>query len=257
MKLVILAGGLGSRLSEETVLKPKPMVEIGDKPIIWHIMKLYSYYGINDFIICCGYKGEVLKEYFYNYFFYNSDIEINLRSKNKLKIINNNTEDWNIKLIDTGLNTMTGGRLKRIQKYIKKNEDFCMTYGDGLSDLNINNLIKFHKKSRKFATMTAVSPSGRFGAIVEKNSLVLKFEEKPQGDGLINGGFFVLNEKIFRFIKKDEDVWEQEPLSNIVKKKQLVIFKHKGFWQPMDTVREKNLLCDLWKSNKPPWKKWK
>ena len=256
MKLFILAGGLGSRLSEETILKPKPMVNIGSKPIIWHIMKIYSFYGINDFIICCGYKGEIIKDFFYNYFLYSSDIELDYKKKNSLKIINNKSEKWNIKLIDTGIDTMTGGRLKKISKYIKNNENFCMTYGDGLSDINLYELIKFHKKNKKLVTMTGVLPQGRFGAVVEKNSVVIDFKEKPTESNFINGGFFVLNSKIFSFLKNDHDIWEQEPLKKIVKKKQLMIFKHKGFWQPMDTLREKNLLTNLWKQNKAPWKKW-
>ena len=258
MKLVILAGGLGTRLSEETDLIPKPLVEIGGKPMIWHIMKIYSSFGVNEFIICCGYKGEMIKKFFNDYFLYFSDLEINLSQSSKTKILNNKTENWNIKLIDTGKDTMTGGRIKKIEKYIKRNENFCLTYGDGLSDINIRDLINFHKKHKKLATMTAVKPLGRFGVIESKGSLVTAFKEKyTAADNLINGGFFVLNQKIFKYLSSDHDVWEREPLQNLAVTKELMIYKHNGFWQPMDTLREKNYLNDLWKNQKAPWKSWK
>ncbi len=256
MRAVILAGGIGSRLSEETTFKPKPLVEIGGKPIIWHIMKIYSSYGINEFIICCGYKGFMIKEYFMNYSKINSDVEVDLRNGN-IKVLKKQSEKWKIKLIDTGLKTMTGGRIKRLARIIKPNETFCLTYGDGLADINIKKLIKFHKKNKKLATISAVYPDGRFGALKVKDSLVKEFQEKPRGDGnLINGGFFVLNSKVLKFIKDDDTIWEQAPLQELAKINQLSAYNHKGFWQPMDSLRDKNLLENLVLQKKAPWIKW-
>ena len=257
MKAVILAGGLGTRLSEETLDKPKPMVHIGDKPILWHIMKIFSSYNINDFIICCGYKGEIIKEYFINYHLYNADFDCDLASSSH-KILNLNTEPWHIKLINTGRNTMTGGRLKKIKKYIGKDENFLFTYGDGVGNINIKELIKFHNTYNKIATVTATSPPGRFGNLgINQNNQVDNFREKPaQGDSWINGGFFVLNSKVFDYIKDDQTVWENEPLTNLSNQGQLMAYKHYGFWQPMDTLREKNYLNELWQKEKAPWKTW-
>lgn len=256
MKAVILAGGLGTRISEETVDKPKPSVEIGGKPIIWHIMKTYSHHGINNFIICCGYKGSYLKNYFLNYLENNSDIQINFKN-NEISILKKATEDWNVTLVDTGKDTMTGGRIKRIQKYINNDENFCLTYGDGVSDIDIKKLIKFHKKHKKFATVTAVQPTGRYGALSVEKSLVKSFVEKPRGDNnWINGGFFVLNKNIFKEIKNDHEIWERRPLQNLAKKKQLMAYKHKGFWKAMDTLNDKNYLENLIKIKKAPWIKW-
>ena len=256
MKAVILAGGLGTRLSEETSVKPKPMVEIGGKPILWHIMKIYSYYGINDFIICCGYKGYMIKEYFANYFLHQSDITFDM-SKNKIKIHQKRAEPWKVTLIDTGEKTMTGGRIKRIKGYIDEGEDFCLTYGDGLANINITKLINFHKGHRKLATLSSVLPPGRFGALEIKESKITSFFEKPSGDGaFINGGFFVLNSKAIDYIKGDTTVWEQEPLNNLANSGELMSFKHEDFWQPMDTLRDKHYLEELWESEKAPWKLW-
>ena len=251
MKAVILAGGLGTRLSEETLEKPKPMVRIGDKPILWHIMKIFSSFNINDFIICCGYKGEIIKEYFINYHLHNADFDCDLTS-NSHKILNFNTEPWKIKLINTGKNTMTGGRLRKIKKYIGKNENFLFTYGDGVGNINIQELIKFHNKHNKIATVTATSPPGRFGNLeINKDNQVDNFREKPdQGESWINGGFFVLNSAVFEYIKDDQTVWENEPLVNLSSQGQLAAYKHYGFWQPMDTLREKNYLNDLWQKKK-------
>ena len=256
MKAVILAGGLGTRLQEETVSKPKPMVEIGGMPIIWHIMKIYSSYEINDFIVCCGYKGYMIKEYFKNYLLHQSDITIHL-NENKIEIHKNDSESWKVTLIDTGENTMTGGRIKRIKDLIA-DKDFCLTYGDGLSDVNINDLIDFHKKSGKEATLTAVYPPGRFGALHINNiNQVKRFVEKPRGDGaFINGGFFVLSPSVIDRIEGDQTIWEQEPLSTLANDNQLMAFQHNGFWQPMDTLRDKDTLENLWKSKNPPWKIW-
>lgn len=257
MKAIILAGGLGTRLSEETVNKPKPMVEIGGKPMLWHIMKIYSAYGINEFIICCGYKGYIIKEYFANYFLHQSDVTIDLGS-NSIEVHHKRVEPWKITLVDTGENTMTGGRLKRISDYIKNEDLFCFTYGDGVSDVNIKELIAFHKNHGKAATMTATYPPGRFGAIDIQNDMITSFKEKPRGDGaLINGGFFVLSPKILHEISDDSSIWEQEPLMNLAKQEELMAFKHEGFWQPMDTLRDKNYLEELWKSKNAPWKVWK
>jgi len=253
MKAVILAGGLGTRISEETHSIPKPMIEIGSKPILWHIMKLYSFYGVNEFIICCGYKGYVIKEYFANYFLHNSDVTFDL-NQNNIIVHHQRSEPWKVTLVDTGYSSMTGGRIKRIKDYI--DNDFCLTYGDGLSDVNIADLISFHKKEGKLATLTAVSPPGRFGALELSGNIVKNFKEKPQGDNMfINGGFFVLSKKIFDYIDGDETIWEAEPLENIAKDNQLSAFIHNGFWQPMDTLRDKKLLENLW-NNSPPWKKW-
>lgn len=257
MKLIILAGGYGSRLSEETNLKPKPLLEIGEKPIIWHIMKIYSHYGINDFIICLGYKGYLIKEYFHNFLLYQNDIEINL-NKNKLSILGKNiSEPWNIQLIDTGLESQTGLRIKKAIKYIKE-DTFMLTYGDGVADVNISKLLSHHKKNNKIATITAVKPPGRFGALITNKNLVSAFEEKPSGDGqLINGGFFVLDKKVNKYIKRGNQIWEKEPLEKLAKNNQLSFYKHDGFWQPMDTLRDKNVLNELWQSNKAKWKIWK
>jgi len=256
MKVVILAGGFGTRISEESDLKPKPMIEIGGKPILWHIMKIYSYYGFNEFIICCGYKGYVIKDYFHHYYMHEADMTIDL-SKNLIQYHNSQSEPWVVTLVDTGLNTMTGGRIKRIQPYIG-NETFMLTYGDGVSDVNIHDLVEFHKKNGRYATLTAVQPSGKFGALeIDQKNDVHSFQEKPKGDGAwINGGFFVLEPQIFNYIKQsDETVWEREPLENLAKDNQLSAFKHEGFWHPMDTLRDKNELESLWNANNAPWKK--
>ena len=257
MKVVILAGGKGTRISEESINKPKPLIEIGSKPIIWHIMKHYSHFGLNDFIICCGYKGYLLKEYFANYYMHNSDITIDLKNNN-LEIKKTNSEPWKISLVDTGENTMTGGRILKIKDILKKEKDFCLTYGDGVSNINIKKLIDFHKKNKKLATITAVKPQGRYGMInLNKNNLVEKFAEKPHGDGSwVNGGFFVFNQGIFNFLKKDSDILEQGPVQKISKKKQLAAYKHLGFWKAMDTLNDKNYLEDLWSKSKCPWKIW-
>ena len=257
MKAVILAGGLGTRLSEETVSKPKPMVEIGGKPILWHIMKTYSNYGINDFIICCGYKGYVIKEYFANYFLHQSDITFDMKA-NKMTVHEDRAEPWTVTLIDTGDHSMTGGRLKRVLPYLKDEEAFCFTYGDGVSDINIKELLQFHKTHGKQATLTATYPPGRFGALNIEDNQVKKFEEKPRGDGaLINGGFFVLSPKVIERIAGDSSIWEQEPLKGLAEDGELMSFKHEGFWQPMDTLRDKIYLEELLEKNKAPWKTWK
>ncbi len=254
MKVVILAGGLGSRISEESVVRPKPLVEIGGKPIIWHIMKTYSHYGLNDFVICCGYKGYLIKEYFTNYSLHTTDITVNVRS-NKIKVHKKTTEPWNITLVDTGQDSLTGDRIKKIEQFI--DDDFCLTYGDGVADIDIKKLVKFHKKNKKLATVTAVKPAGRFGAIDLEKNMVKKFLEKPKGDGgWINGGFFVLNKKIFNYISVSPCIWEQEPLEKLAKEKQLSAFKLDGFWYAMDTLRDKNYLEELWVTKKAPWKIW-
>ncbi|RPI78049.1 MAG: glucose-1-phosphate cytidylyltransferase [Desulfobacteraceae bacterium] len=255
MKAVILAGGFGTRLSEETHLRPKPMVEIGGKPILWHIMKIYSSYGINEFIVCLGYKGYIIKEYFANYFLHMSDVSFNLR-ENKMFVHQNYCEPWKITLIDTGLNTMTGGRLKRIMPYLD-DEDFCFTYGDGVSDIRVDELIRFHHEKKALATMTTVQPPSRFGTVEIHDQFVSHFSEKVKGDGgWINGGFFVLNPGVMDYIANDQTVWEQEPLKNLTQNRQLAAFRHDGFWQAMDTLSDKNKLEQLWKSGKAPWKKW-
>ncbi len=256
MKAVILAGGLGTRISEETILRPKPMVEIGGYPIIWHIMKIYSFYGINEFIICCGYKGYLIKEYFFNYSFHTSDLNINL-DNNEVTILRKGIEKWKVTLIDTGFSTMTGGRIKRIEDYIN-NDTFCMTYGDGLTDINISSLIDFHKSHKKIATLTAIKPQSRFGTLkLDKDLSVTSFKEKPiGGQDWVNGGFFVLEPEIFKYIEDDNTVWENEPLIRLSLEKNLMAYKHEGFWQPMDTLRDKNVLEELWKQKKSPWKVW-
>lgn len=255
MKAVILAGGLGTRLSEETVLKPKPLVEIGDKPILWHIMKIYASHGINEFIICLGYKGYMIKEYFYNYIVHNSDISVDM-ANNSFEILSSNKETWKVSLIDTGLNTMTGGRLKRIANYIG-NDDFCLTYGDGVSNIDITESIRFHKNHKRIATLSAVKPGGRFGALQIQNRLVTKFHEKPDdGQGLINGGFFVLSPRVLDFIDGDDTVFEKEPLETLAMNEELVAYHHTGFWQCMDTIRDKQYLNDLWNNENTPWKMW-
>lgn len=255
MKAVILAGGMGTRISEESHLRPKPMIEIGGKPIIWHIMKIYSAYGIYDFVICLGYKGYVIKEYFANYFLHMSDVTFDLE-KNGMEVHQNNAEPWRVTLVDTGDNTMTGGRLKRVRDYLG-DEDFCFTYGDGVSDIDIRKLIAFHREQKTLATMTAVQPPGRFGALNLNGNLITSFEEKPKGDGgWINGGFFVLSPKVVDFIQGDETAWEGEPLERLAREKELSAYFHRGFWQPMDTMRDKNHLEQLWATGRAPWKVW-
>jgi glucose-1-phosphate cytidylyltransferase len=258
MKAVIFAGGFGTRLSEETDVRPKPMIDVGGKPILWHIMKIYSQHGINDFVICLGYKSYVIKEYFINYYKHMSDLTIDL-AENKTTIQNNYSEPWKITLVDTGHDSMTGGRLARVRGYIKDEEAFCLTYGDGVSDINIKESIEFHKKHGKLATLTAIQPAGRFGALDIDDSLQINsFKEKPAGDGsYINGGFFVLSPKVLDYIKdSDATIWEQEPLQNLAKEGQLKAYKHHGFWQPMDTLRDKHQLEELWSTGKAPWKIW-
>lgn len=257
MKVVILAGGFGTRLSEETSLKPKPMVEIGEKPILWHIMKIYSHYGFNEFIICLGYKGYSIKEYFTNYYKHNSDMTVDL-SNNSLEVHSNFAEPWKVTLIDTGLNTMTGGRVARIKEYTN-NEPFLLTYGDGVSNVNIKELVAFHKQNGKSCTVTAVQPLGRFGALImDGDSNVGSFEEKPQGDGnWINGGFFVCEQDVFDYIEGDDTIFERQPLENLASNNQLCAFKHTGFWKPMDMLRDKKELEKLWSSGQAPWKLWK
>lgn len=257
MKTVILAGGLGTRLSEETAIKPKPMVEIGGKPILWHIMKIYSHHGITDFIVCCGYKGYVIKEYFANYFLHMSDVTFDMRF-NQMNVHAGKAEPWRVTLVDTGDSTMTGGRLKRVREHIG-NDDFCFTYGDGVSDVDITALIEFHKQQDTLATLTAVQPPGRFGAIAlaKEQTKITHFQEKPEGDGAwINGGFFVLNPQVIDFIEGDSISWEKEPLQILAREEQLSAYKHAGFWQPMDTLRDKQLLEKLWKDGQAPWKVW-
>lgn len=255
MKAVILAGGFGTRISEETHLIPKPMIEIGNKPILWHIMKIYSTYGINEFIVCCGYKGHKIKEYFSNYQLCMSDLTINLK-ENKIEINHSAIEPWIITLVDTGEKTMTGGRLKRIRNYIN-NESFLFTYGDGLADININHLIDHHKSHNRLATITAIQPPGRYGLLeINNKNEITKIVEKPHGDGgWINGGFFVLEPEVFELIDDDSCIWERDPLENLVSRKQLSLYKHNGFWHPMDTLRDKRYLENLWSTN-PPWKSW-
>ncbi len=254
---MILAGGLGTRISEETHLKPKPMIEIGGRPILWHIMKLYSVHGVNDFIICCGYKGYVIKEYFANYFLHMSDVTFDM-TNNTMAVHQQNAEPWKVTLVDTGDDTLTGGRLKRVADYIKDEEAFCFTYGDGVSDVDIGATIRFHQQHGKLATVTAVQPPGRYGALERSGDQVTGFVEKPRGDGgLINGGFFVLSPKCLDLIDDDQSSWEGAPLTQLAKTNQVMAFEHLGFWQPMDTLRDRNLLEELWKTGKPPWKLWK
>lgn len=255
-KLVILAGGYGTRISEETESKPKPMIEIGEYPIIWHIMKYYSSFGVNNFIICCGYKGYVIKEFFSNYYLHTSDVTINLNN-NSNQYKNSNAENWKISLVNTGIETMTGGRLARVKEYIGSDENFFMTYGDGLSNVDINALSKFHLNHKKIASLTAVKPEGRFGSLEITNNLVCSFAEKDLSKlSLINGGFFVLNRKVFDYIKNDHAIFEKDTLVQLTKEKELMAFDHHGFWHPMDTLRDKNILQDLWKQKKAPWKIW-
>lgn len=256
MKAVILAGGLGTRISEETHTKPKPMIEIGGKPILWHIMKMYSAHGVNDFIICCGYKGYLIKEYFANYFLHMSDVTFDML-ENQMIVHHQKAEPWKVTLVDTGETSMTGGRLRRVKEYIKDDDSFCFTYGDGVSDVDIGASIKFHKESGKLATITAVQPPGRYGALKIIDNEVTGFLEKPRGDGgLINGGFFVLSPKCLNLIEDDSVSWESEPLQYLANNNELAAFEHQGFWQPMDTLREKNLLEDLWKAGNAPWRIW-
>jgi len=255
LKAVILAGGFGTRISEETQLKPKPLIEIGGMPLLWHIMKRYSHFGINDFVICCGYKGYMIKEYFANYSLHKSDITFDLK-KNNMEVHSPDVEPWRITLVDTGLNTMTGGRLKRIKNFLD-DESFCFTYGDGLSDINLKELIDFHKKQKIIATVTGVRPPGRFGAMSITNNKVTKFQEKPEGDSdWINGGFFVLEPKVFDYINDDKSIWERESLEKLSMEGELSAYLHSGFWQPIDTLRDKNRLESLWNSNNAPWKTW-
>ena len=258
MKAVILAGGLGTRLSEETDLKPKPMIEIGGKPILWHIMKIYSEHGVNDFVICCGYKGYIIKEYFANYFLHMSDVTFCMK-ENQMQVHQNNVEPWNVTLVDTGENTMTGGRLKRVKDYVKHENAFCFTYGDGVSNVDITKLLHFHRSHGSQATLTATQPPGRYGALkLAPNNSVLNFQEKPNGDGSwINGGFFVLSPDVIDRIEDDSTMWEQEPLNGLAKDGELAAYQHDGFWQPMDTLRDKVMLNNLWESGKAPWKVWK
>jgi glucose-1-phosphate cytidylyltransferase len=255
MKAVILAGGLGTRISEESHLKPKPMIEVGGNPVLWHIMKIYSAYGINDFIICCGYKGYIIKEYFANYFLHMSDVTFDMVN-NKMEVHQNHSEQWRVTLVDTGEETMTGGRLKRVSQYLDS-DDFCFTYGDGVSNIDISKLIDFHKSQNTLATLTSVQPPGRFGAIsIEKNKIT-NFKEKPQGDGgWINGGFFVLSPKVIDYIDDDKTVWERAPMERLASEGNLSAFLHHGFWQPMDTLRDKNQLEALWDSGNAPWRVW-
>jgi glucose-1-phosphate cytidylyltransferase len=256
MKAVILAGGLGTRISEETHLKPKPMIEIGGKPILWHIMKIYAHHGINDFIICCGYKGYLIKEYFANYFLHMSDITFDM-SKNSMEVHQHSAEPWRVTLIDTGDDTMTGGRLKRVAPYLLGEEAFCFTYGDGVSDVDISQLIAFHRAQEVKATLTATLPPGRFGALNLDSTRVKGFQEKPKGDGgMINGGFFVLSPAVIDLIDGDSCIWERYPLETLAQNGQLAAFQHHGFWQPMDTLRDKTYLEELWQSGKAPWKVW-
>ena len=257
MKVVILCGGLGTRLREETEFRPKPMVEIGGKPILWHIMKIYSAFGFNEFIICLGYKGYMIKEYFSSYFLHQSDVTIDIKS-NKIEVHNNVCEPWKVTLVDTGLNTMTGGRIKRIKNYVK-NETFMVTYGDGVGNIDLKKLLYFHKNHGKYATLTAVQPLGRFGALeINTKDEIINFQEKPKGDkAWINGGFFVLEPQIFDYINGDETIWEREPLEKLAKDGQLAAYRHKGFWMCMDTLRDKKELETLWNSGNPPWKIWK
>ena len=256
MKVVIFAGGLGTRISEETSLRPKPMVEIGSMPILWHIMKSYSAHGFNDFVICCGYKGYVIKEYFANYFLHMSDVTIDM-ANNHMQVHHQKAEAWKITLVDTGEDTMTGGRLKRIKEYVKGESAFFVTYGDGVSDIDIKATLAFHQNHGKLATLTAVQPPGRFGVLNLQNSQVIGFAEKPAGkEALINGGFFVLSPKCLDLIENDKTVWEQGPLTQLTQMGELMAYEHSGFWQPMDTLRDKNYLEELWASGKAPWKKW-
>ena len=257
MKAIILAGGLGTRISEETHLKPKPMIEVGGRPILWHILKMYSSHGINDFVICCGYKGYIIKEYFANYFLHMSDVTFDMQL-NQMEVHHKKAEPWRVTLVDTGEATQTGGRLKRVAEHIQDEEAFCFTYGDGLADVDISAEIAFHKQHGKLATVVAVQPPGRYGALERSGDQITGFIEKPRGDGgMINGGFFVLSPKVLSLIADDQTSWESAPLTQLAAEGELMAFEHTGFWQPMDTLREKNLLQDLWDSGKAPWKIWK
>jgi len=256
MKAVILAGGLGTRISEESQLKPKPMIEIGGKPILWHIMKHYSVHGVNDFIICCGYKGYIIKEYFANYFLHMSDVTFDMQY-NEMQVHQRKAEPWRVTLVDTGETTLTGGRLRRVAEYVNQEECFCFTYGDGVSDVNVTDEIAFHQEHGRLATVVAVRPPGRYGALQISDKAITGFTEKPPGDGgLINGGFFVLSPQCLELLDGDRSSWEGEPLQHLAREQQLMAFEHRGFWQPMDTLREKNLLEELWLSKKAPWKTW-
>ncbi len=256
MKAVILAGGLGTRLSEETATRPKPMVEIGGRPILWHILKMYSQHGINDFVICCGYKGILIKEYFANYFLHMSDVTFDMRS-NRMDVHHKRAEPWNVTLVDTGEHSMTGGRLRRVAKYVQLDEAFCFTYGDGVADVDISATIDFHKAHGKAATLMGTYPPARFGALDVQDNMVRRFKEKPRGEGgMINGGFFVLKPEVIDLIDDDSTVWEQEPLNTLAARGELMAYEHNGFWQPMDTLRDKQLLEELWASGKAPWKNW-
>lgn len=256
MKVVILAGGLGTRLMEETTLRPKPMVEIGGKPILWHIMKIYSSYGLNDFVICLGYKGYVVKEYFSNYFLHNTDVTFDM-ANDRVISHQSNAESWRVTLVDTGETTQTGGRLKRIRPYLDENEPFCMTYGDGVADIDIAALLSFHRSHGRPATVTAVRPPGRFGVLDLDGARVMRFDEKPEGErGWINGGFFVLEPRLLDLVSNDQEPWERAPLRSLAEHDQLRAYRHETFWQPMDTLRDKNILEELWSSDHPPWKSW-
>lgn len=255
-KAVLLAGGLGTRISEETGTKPKPMIEIGGKPILWHIMKIYAAHGINEFVVCLGYKGYVIKEYFANYFLHMSDVTLDI-ANNKMEVHSNSAEPWKVTLVETGEDTMIGGRIKRILPYVKDDPYFCLTYGDGVGDVNIKATVELHRKAGRLATVTATQPPGRFGAIRFDGDRVLGFQEKPQGDGgWINGGFFVLSPEVGRYIEGDQTVWEREPMERLAHDEQLSVYFHHGFWQPMDTLRDRNHLEELWRSGKAPWKLW-
>lgn len=256
MKVVILAGGLGTRISEETNVRPKPMVEVGGRPILWHIMKIYSKHGVNDFIVCLGYKGYVIKEYFANYFLHMSDVTFDM-SRNEMTVHEAKAEPWRVTLVNTGDDSMTGGRLRRVRQYVQNERDFCLTYGDGVADINIKDLIEFHRSNGKLATMTATQPPGRFGAADIRNGLVERFVEKPRGDGSwINGGFFVLSPQVLDYISGDDVVWERAPLERLASERQLSAFTHTGFWHPLDTLRDKNYLEDLWSNGRAPWRVW-
>jgi glucose-1-phosphate cytidylyltransferase len=256
MKVVILAGGLGTRISEETHLKPKPMIEIGGKPILWHIMKMYSAHGVNEFVICCGYKGYMIKEYFANYFLHMSDVTFDM-AKNKMEVHQQKAEPWRVTLVDTGDDTMTGGRLKRVAEHLQDDDVFCFTYGDGVGNVDITALMAFHKAQGVLATLTATYPPGRFGALDMDGPRVRSFKEKPKGDGsMINGGFFVLSPRVIDLIDGDDCIWERRPLETLAEQGQLAAYQHHGFWQPMDTLRDKNLLEELWQSGQAPWKVW-
>jgi glucose-1-phosphate cytidylyltransferase len=256
MKAVILAGGMGTRILEESHLRPKPMVEIGGKPILWHIMKIFSHHGVNEFVICLGYKGYVIKEYFANYFLHTSDVTFDL-GKNSMQVHERHAEPWRVTLVDTGEHSMTGGRLKRVREYLDPGEPFCFTYGDGVADIDIRAELDFHRAHGKLATVAAVQPPGRYGALLREGDAVAGFQEKPRGDGgWINGGFFILQPEVIRYIDNDATSWEVEPMNALAARDQMRAFEHRGFWQPMDTLREKNLLEDLWQSGKAPWKLW-